>query len=563
MTALNAGAPSDETLHWSSIDWPECYRAVRRLQSRIVKAQQAGRWNKVKALQWLLTHSFAGKALAVKRVTENSGKNTPGVDRVRWSTPEAKFQAILSLKRRGYRPLPLKRVYIPKSSDPTQKRPLGIPVMRCRAQQALHLLALEPVAEILADAHAYGFRPQRSTADAIEQCFKLLAFKRSPQYILEGDIKSCFDKISHSWLVANVPTDKVMLQKWLKAGYIDNHQRFPTEAGTPQGGIISPTAAMLTLSGMQGMLEAAFPRTTVAGKRAKVNLVTYADDFVITGSSKELLENEVKPRVEAFLAERGLALSPQKTRITDVEDGFDFLGQHVRKYGEKLLIKPSKRNVTAFLNKVRAIVQGNKQAKQVNLIRQLNPVITGWANYHRHVVAKAVFTKVDHEIWRMLWQWALRRHPEKSRYWIKDRYFPDLGSRRWVFNAPTDDRSQRLALVQAADTPIRRHRKIKSAANPFDPAWETYFEERHSFRMWDSLRGRRQIARLWLDQNELCPVCRQRITVETPWTVHHLVPRSAGGPDAVTNQVMLHRHCHQLVHETGISVVKPAPIRGL
>lgn len=568
MTAKNAGAPSGATLNWSDIDWHQCRRIVRRLQARIVKAIQAGRRNKVKALQWLLTHSFAGKALAVKRVTENRGKNTPGVDRVRWSTSAAKSQAVLSLKRRGYRPLPLRRVYIPKGSDPTQTRPLGIPVMGCRAQQALHLLALEPVAESTADPNAHGFRPQRSTADAIEHCFYLLARKTAPQWILEGDIKSCFDKISHSWLLANLLTDKAMLQKWLKAGYIEDRTFFPTEAGTPQGGIISPTAAVLTLSGLQGMLATAFPKTTEAGRRAQVHLVVYADDFIVTGNSKELLEQEVKPLIEAFLAERGLTLSPEKTRITPIREGFDFLGQNIRKYGEKLLIKPSKKNVATFLDKVRAIVKDNKQAKQVDLIRQLNPVITGWANYHRHVVAKATFNRVDCEIWRTLWQWAKRRHPTKGRVWIKRRYFHVTGNRTWDFAAPVEDcppsgQPKRLTLARAVDTPIQRHGMIKLAANPFDPRWESYFEERQSAQMWNSLRGRRAIARLWKDQDERCPVCDERITLDTPWTIHYPVPRTAGGPALNTNRVMLHRNCHRTVHAQRSEVVKPAPHRGL
>ncbi|KAG0164405.1 hypothetical protein DFQ28_001161 [Apophysomyces sp. BC1034] len=314
MTVFCAGAPSGEALDWSSIDWHQCRRTVRRLQARIVKAIQVGRWNKVKALQWLLTHSFAGKALAVKRVTENQGKNTPGVDRV-----------------------------------------------RCGAD-TVRSLALEPVAETTADPNAHGFRPQRCTADAIEHCFNLLARKTAPQWILEGDIKSCFDKISHPWLLANLPMDKAMLRKWLKAGYIEDRTFFPTQAGTPQGGIISPTAAVLTLSGLQDRLATALPKTTQAGKRAQVHLVVYADDFIVTGSSKELLEQEVKPLIEAFLAERGLTLSPEKTRITHIREGFDFLGQNIRKYGEKLLIKPSKKNVATFLDKVRTMVKGNIHA---------------------------------------------------------------------------------------------------------------------------------------------------------------------------------------------------------
>jgi RNA-directed DNA polymerase len=334
-----ACASSTHEVHWHSINWAQCHQTVRRLQTRIVKATQEGRHGKAKALQWLLTHSFSGKALAVKRVTENQGRNTSGVDRETWPTPKAKSQAILSLKRRGYKPLPLRRVYIPKSNG--KMRPLGIPTMKDRAMQALYLLALEPVAETKADKNSYGFRPQRSTADAIGQCFCALGRKTSTQWILEGDIKGCFDNINHDWLLESIPTDKVILKKWLKAGYIDKRTLFATDAGTPQGGVISPTVMNMTLDGFEGMLRKRYPKN----KPVKINFIRYADDFIITGSSKELLENEVKPLVEQFLSARGLELSQEKTRITHIDEGFDFLGQNIRKYNGKLLIKPSKKNL--------------------------------------------------------------------------------------------------------------------------------------------------------------------------------------------------------------------------
>lgn len=569
MNANTVCAASGMEMTWHKINWAECHRQVRRLQARIVKATQEGRWNKVKALQWLLTHSWSGRMVAVKRVTENQGKKTPGVDKETWSTPEAKLQAVLSLRRRGYQPRPLRRVFIPKSNG--KLRPLGIPTMKDRAMQALHLLALYPTSETTADNNSYGFRPERSTADAMGQCFATLSRKNSPQWILEGDIKGCFDNISHKWLLENVPTDKATLQKWLKAGYVYKDELFPTEAGTPQGGIISPTLANLTLDGLETALHNRFAtsrtgvRSNISIGKHLVNFVRYADDFTITGKSKELLENEVKPLVENFLKERGLTLSEEKTKVTHIEEGFDFLGWNFRKYDGKLLIKPSKKNVKAFLNNIRETVKGNKTAKQENLIGLLNPKIRGWANYHKGTVAVETFAKIDHEVWKTVWQWATRRHPKKGLRWIKDRYFKQRGNRDWIFTANTKDKEgkpRELKLVNASDTKIERHTKIKGEANPFDPAQESYFESRLGRKMKEKLTGRIQWLRLWWRQDKECPNCHEKITEETGWHVHHILPKSEGGKDNMSNLVLLHPNCHRQIHSQRLEVAKPAPVKG-
>ncbi len=538
--ATLACAPSGVT--WNDIPWATVQRQVRRLQTRIVKATQNGRHNKAKALQWLLTHSFSGKALAVKRVTENKGKNTPGVDKVTWKTPRTKTNAIASLKRRGYSSLPLRRVLIPKKNGKT--RPLGIPAMKCRAMQALYLLALEPIAETTADPNSYGFRPQRSTADAGEQCFKSLAKKASAEWVLEADIQGCFDNISHDWMVANIPTDKAILKKWLKAGFVYQNELFPTDAGTPQGGIISPVAANMTLDGLEAMLARKFPKA----KRLslKMNMVRYADDFIITGHSKEWLEQEVKPAVVEFLAERGLVLSPEKTRVTHIRKGFDFLGWNIRKYNGKLLMKPSKTNVKTHLDKIRDVIKVNKSAKQANLIKLLNPILRGWANYHSHVVAKETFSRNDKRVWSMLWRWAVRRHPNKGARWVKDKYFKTRGTRNWVF-ATTEKRKdgtqKEHVLLYQADTPIKRHLKIKAHANPHDPQWEPYFESRWGKKMLNSSKGRSKLYRVWQRQEGMCSSCQELITKQTPWNVRHIRLRSEGGSDAASNLQMHHLNC--------------------
>ena len=568
--AQTIGAVSSEAAEWYAIDWQAILHNVRRLQVRIVKAMKEGRWGKVRALQRLLTHSFSGKVLAVRRVTENQGKKTPGVDREIWDTPEKKIQAVHELKRRGYQPQPLRRVYIPKSDGKTM-RPLGIPCMIDRAYQALHLLALDPVLETNADRNSYGFRQQRSCADAMEQCFTTLS-QPNPQWILEGDIKSCFDRISHDWLLAHVPMDRTTLRKWLKAGYLDKHVLHETTDGTPQGGIVSPALANCALDGMERLLKEKFPPRrplpSLGGKLPCVNFIRYADDFIITGRTKELLEGEIKPLVEQFLHERGLELSPVKTVITHVEQGFDFLGQNVRKYPNgKLLIKPSRKNVKVFLGGIRKTIKAGLGMSAAELIDWLNPKIRGWANYHRHVVSKRVFQRVDYAIFNSLWQWARRRHPKKSLGWLKQKYFEQHGGRNWAFFGESCDdegKLHRVRLLLAGSTPIQRHVKIKGEANPYDPADETYFEKREGDHMAGTFRGTRTLGFLWKFQRGSCPVCNTKITRITGWRIHYRVPRVMGGSTSVENRVLLHPECHDRVHCEHLSVPEPRlPERGV
>jgi len=535
---------------------------VRRLQAGIVKATQAQRWRKAKALQRLLTRSFSGKALAVKQVTENSGKRTSGVDKITWETPDKKITAVQTLKRRGYQPLPLRRVYIPKSNG--KMRPLGIPTMKDRAMQALHLLALDPIAETTGDPNSYGFRKNRSTADAIEQCFNALARKDRAQWILEGDIKGCFDNISHDWMLTHIPTDKVILKKWLKAGYMDKNILHPTEDGTPQGGIISPVLANLALDGLEKKLKDKYPKR--GSKTGQVNMIRYADDFIITGRTKELLELEVKLLVEEHLKERGLELSQEKTKTTHIEEGFDFLGQNVRKYTGKLLIKPAKKNIQTFISKVRGIINTNKQSTAGNLVGLLNPVIRGWANYHSHAVSADTYDDMDDAIFKALWQWAKRRHPKKNRWWIKDKYFTRQGESLWVFYGQAinkDSKPKNLHLFRANLVPIKRHTKIIGEANPYSPEWETYFERRLDVQMEANLKGYKKLLRLWLEQQGLCPVCNQKITKITGWHSHHIIWRVNGGKDGNSNLVLLHPNCHRQVHSQKLEVVKPRSARSV
>jgi RNA-directed DNA polymerase len=564
--ATLAGAAPDVVPGWHSINWRKVWRNVRRLQARIVKATQEGRWGKVQALVYLLTHSFSGRAAAVLRVTTNAGAATPGVDGDVWDTPERKAEAFRRLRRRGYQSQPLRRVYIPKSSDPSKLRPLGIPTLTDRAMQALYLLGLDPIGETTADLNSYGFRSRRCCADALDQCHKVLRKNHSATWILEGDIRACFDRISHDWLVTHTPMDRVTLRQWLRAGYLEKDAFFATTEGSPQGGIISPALANRTLDGLEGLLHARFGATRRQRQQHKVHLVRYADDFLITGTSKEFLRDEVQPLVAHFLKERGLELSHEKTSITHVEDGFDFLGQNVRRYGTKLLLKPSRKNVRAFLTKVGDVIQregGYLTAGQ--LIERLNPKIRGWATYHRHASSARTFARLDDVIFKKLWRWARRRHPGKSARWVKAKYFTRPGDNLWRFRGIVRDPDGTLRpvfLYRARSTAIRRHVKIRGAANPYDPAWELYFEERLAAQMASTLTGRGTARYLWYEQGGKCLVCAQPLTLEVGWHVHHLLWRSHGGSDEIENTVLLHPNCHRQVHSEGLVVEKAASREG-
>jgi RNA-directed DNA polymerase len=477
-----AGAVShDDEFDWASIDWRQAEASVRRLQARIVQAGKAGRWGKVRALQHLLTHSFAAKVLAVRRVTENKGKRTPGVDGETWTTPGQKMAAVRNLRQRGYQPQPLRRVYIPKRNG--KRRPLSIATMRDRAMQTVYLFALDPVAEVQADPNSYGFRVGRSTADAIDQCFNVLCQKGSATYLLEGDIRACFDLIDQTWLESHVQIDTKLLHRWLKAGYYEGRRLYPTERGAAQGGPISPVLANCTLDGLERLLARFFP--TKRAPHAQVHLVRYADDFVITGRDRTLLETEVKPLVEAFLQERGLTLSPEKTVVTHISEGVDFLGQHLQTYRGRLRVTPSAKNVHAFLEKVRATIRKHRQTTAGELIEHLNSMLRGWASFHRHVSSSRTFARVDYAIFQALWAWARRRHPTKGARWVRKRYFHTVGNRHWVFSGTvpgTDGTPVTARLYATTSCRFQRHTKVKADANPYDPAWRAYFAQRRARR---------------------------------------------------------------------------------
>jgi len=431
----------------------------------------------VKALQWLLTHSLHAKLLAVKRVTTNKGKKTPGVDGVLWKGNKAKIQAALNLQRHGYKAQPLRRINIPKKKS-TQTRPLSIPTIFDRAMQALYKLALAPVAETTADKNSYGFREGRSCADAIAAAFNTLSKPNSATYILEADITGCYDNISKSWLLENIPMDKTILKSWLDAGYVENGITFPSRKGTPQGGIISPTLANMTLDGLEQLIKDVTPR------RTRVNFRRYADDFIVTAKSKKLLEEVIKPAIIEFLKERGLELSPEKTIITHIKkDGFTFLGQTFLKTGNKLRITPAKDGVEDLIKKVGTIIRQHQNKPMEALVKAINPVLRGWANYHRHVVSSKAFYRVDTYVYWQLWRMLRRRHSNKSKTWLFKKYWTATG-RNHVFSffSKYKKKSRLLQIVRLNSIELRKHLRIRVNANPYMPEYSYYFWRRRHIK---------------------------------------------------------------------------------
>ena len=309
----------------------------------------------------------------------------------------------------------------------------------------------------------------------------VLAGKHSSRWILEADIKGCFDHISHEWLLENIPINKKVLKQWLTCGFVKDKHWFPTKEGTPQGGIISPTLANMALDGLEKVVNRTggvtrYVQEVSKRSKYKIHFVRYADDFIITSNSREFLENKIKPAVVEFLKVRGLSLSEEKTQITHIEDGFDFLGQNVRKYKGKLLTMPSKKSYKAIMKKIREVIEKFKAISAYRLIRILNPIIRGWTNYHRKVISSRTFTKLDNDIFWKILKWTHRRHNNKSKQWIKDKYFKSIGKRDWIFFG--EEKGKTATLFQAQSVKICRHLKIKMKANPFDKSWNKYFEIR-------------------------------------------------------------------------------------
>lgn len=383
---------STDISRWEDIPFSVAEDNVKKLKRHIAILQYHSQYDKVNTYQQILVHSFYAKALAVKVVTSNKGKDTPGADDIVWDTSEKKYAAIFDLNRRGYKPSPLRRVFIPKYDG--TKRPLGIPTMKDRAMQTLYKFALEPIAEVTGDIHSFGFRAGRSARDAIRLCRGVLSGNLAYEWILKCDIESCFDSISHDWVLSHIPLDKPILQKFIQNGYIENSTYYPTTKGIPQGGCLSNIICNMTLDGLENRL---------LSKCDSIQFIRYADDIIILSDNKNLLSDTVMNTTSSFLAARGLQLSERKTSIFHIEDGFDFLGWHVVRDGDDIDIMPSEQNVNQLKMKVSSVLASSKEGSGENLRSALQRCVAGWMNYHKGIAKESALNDIGNELVSYIW----------------------------------------------------------------------------------------------------------------------------------------------------------------
>lgn len=543
-----------KTTEWHDVNWQDAYDNVRNLRRRIFKATQSNDWRKVRNLQRLMLRSYSNVVLAVRKATQdNKGRNTSGVDRVLVKTPRKRGQMVDDLiNNQDWRPKPARRVYIPKANG--KQRPLGIPTIKDRCLQAIVKNALEPCWEAQFEGISYGFRPGRSPHDAIGKIYSAVRPNKKKKWVVDADIKGCFDNINHQHLLSTIGKfpGRRLIKEWLRAGYIDNNVFYCQKSGTPQGGIISPLLANIALHGMEQALGIKYNcRGESIGKRI---VVRYADDFVILCESKEDAELS-RCHIDEWLEIRGLKISEEKTKIVHITEGFDFLGFNVRQYkvnntktGYKLLIKPSKKFLQKTRNDLREIFLNHNGKSVDKLIGKINPVIRGKANYlNKHVSSKA-FAKLDNYLFVRQVRFANRTHPKKNNEWKRHKYWGGKYFQRngkWIFG----DKQSGKFMLKFSWIKIKRHPIVSKRASPDDPALKEYWEKRNNKNLKsEAIQLSVKQEQIAYRQEYKCPICKQSLFNNENLHLHHIKPRCEGGNDTIENLVLLHLYCHHKIH---------------